>query len=100
MIQNIEPYMSVLKFILTCLIALSALASAAMWVKSARAKVLADDSTSGVGALMGGYLIIEGKNGERIDMHDTFNEQSRWNSYAAYSAAVCALSQAVMYLLP
>lgn len=89
-----------LKFALTVLVVLSAVASASMWVKSARAKVLADSRTSGVGALLGGDIIIQGKNGERIDLHDTFNEQSRWNSYAAYSAAVCALAQALLFLLP
>lgn len=87
-----------LKYALTILVVLSAVASAFMWVKSARAKVLADSRTSGVGALMGGDIIIQGKNGERIDLHETFNEQSRWNSYAAYSAAVCALAQALIYL--
>lgn len=92
--------MAYLKFALTVLVVLSALVSAFMWVKSARAKVLADGRTAGVGALMDGDIIIQGKNGERIDLHDTFNEQSRWNSYAAYSAAVCALAQALIYLVP
>jgi len=87
-----------LKYALTILVVLSAVASAFMWVKSARAKILADSQKSGVGALMGGDIIIQGKNGERIDLHETFNEQSRWNSYAAYSAAVCALAQALIYL--
>jgi hypothetical protein len=89
-----------LKYALTILVIVSAVASAFMWVKSARAKILADSRTSGFGALMGGDIIIQGKNGERIDLHETFNEQSRWNSYAAYSAAVCALAQALIYLVP
>jgi len=92
--------MAELKIALTFLVGLSALASAFMWIKSARAKVLADDSTAGVGALMGGYLIIQGLKGERIDMHETFTQQSRWNAYAAYSAAVCALAQAILSLMP
>lgn len=92
--------MAELKIALNIIMGLSAFASACMWIKSARAKVLADDSTAGVGALMGGYLIIQGDKGERIDMHETFNEQSRWNAYAAYSAAVCALAQVGLSLMP
>jgi len=92
--------MTELRIALNFVVVVTALMSALMWVKSARAKVLADERTSGVGALMGGYLIIKGENGERIDVQDTFAEQSRWNSFAAYSAAICALAQAALSLMP
>lgn len=84
---------------LTCLVGALALFSAFCWVKSARATVLADSRTAGYGALLGGDLISKGPNGERIDLHATLIEQSRWNRYAAYTAALCALAQAVLVLL-
>ena len=85
-----------MKIFLTCLVGALALMSAFFWVKSARATVLADSRTGGYGAMLGGDLIAEGPNGERIDLHATLVEQSRWNRYAAYSAALCALAQAVL----
>lgn len=84
-----------MKLALTCLVGVLALVSAFFWVKSARATVLADSRTVGFGALMGGDVITKGAKGERIDLHATLAEQSRWNRYAAYSAALCALAQAV-----
>lgn len=84
-----------MKTLVTCLVGVLALISAFCWVKSARATVLADSRTAGYGALLGGDLIAHGPNGERIDLHATLVLQSRWNRYAAYSAALCALAQAV-----
>lgn len=88
-----------MKALLTLLVGVLALVSAILWVKSARANVLADNRTVGFGALMGGDLIAKGPKGERIDLHATLVEQSRWNRYAAYSAALCALVQAVLVSL-
>lgn len=88
-----------MKAFLTVLVGVLALASAILWVKSARATVLADSRTAGFGALLGGDLITKGQKGERIDLHATLVEQSRWNRYAAYSAALCALVQAVLVSL-
>lgn len=85
-----------MKAFLTVLVGVLALVSAILWVKSARATVLADNRTAGFGALLGGDLIAKGAKGERIDLHATLVEQSRWNRYAAYSAALCALMQAVL----
>lgn len=88
--------MNDVKLLLTCLVATSALVSAGLWVKSARVMVLADDRTSGYGAVLGGDLIAEGENGERIDLHATLAAQSHWNRWAAYSAAVCAALQGLL----
>lgn len=92
--------MLILKSILTIFVIVSAVFSAFMWIKSARAQVLADKTTGGYGCLMGGYIVVKGENNERIDFHKTFNMQSKWNSYAAYSAAFCAVMQALHFLLP
>jgi len=82
-----------MKLILTILVSVSALVSAIYWVKSARTTVMAESQTGGFGAVLGGGMIIQGPRGERIDLHATMNEQSRWNRYAAYSAALCAFAQ-------
>lgn len=84
------------KLALTFLVAFFAFLSASLWVKSARANVLASNQSSGYGALLGGDLIAQGRNGERIDLHATLVEQSRWNRWAAYSAAACATAQGLL----
>jgi hypothetical protein len=88
-----------MKAFVTCLVGVLALISAFCWVKSAWATVLADSRTAGFGAQLGGGLIAQGPKGERIDLHATLVLQSRWNRYAAYSAALCALAQAILVSL-
>lgn len=68
----------------------SALLAAVFWAKASRAYVPAPEDTSGVGALLGGYLISE-VNGKRIDLHKTLELQSKWNAYGAVAAAAAAV---------
>ncbi len=88
-----------MKLLLNCLVSIFASLSAILWVCSARATVLARDQTGGVGGMLGGDLITRGAKGERIDLHATLVEQSRWNQRAAYCAAICAVAQALLYWL-
>ncbi len=90
-----------MKLLLMWLVVIFALASGYLWIRSARANVLASDKTAGYGALMGGELVAQGPKGERIDLHATLVEQSRWNQLAAYCAAASATAQALQsYLFP
>ncbi|MFC7462062.1 hypothetical protein [Hydrogenophaga defluvii] len=86
-----------MKTFLTLLVVVLALVSAFCWAISARATVLASNQSSGYGALLGGDLIAKGPSGERIDLHATLVKQSRWNRYAAISAAICAIAQAALF---
>lgn len=69
--------------------------SAFCWVMSARSEVAARPDTAGVGALLGGDIIIKNTAGERIDLIDTMAKQSKWNRWAAVSAAIAAGAQAL-----
>ena len=70
--------------------AISAFLAAVFWVMAARAREDAPPETAGVGALLGGYLVSRDAKG-RYDLHRTLEKQSRWNSCAAWSAAVAAV---------
>lgn len=69
--------------------------SAYCWVMSAKAEVAASPDTDGVGAVLGGDIIIKNTAGERIDLIETMAKQSMWNRWAAVSAAIAACAQAL-----
>jgi hypothetical protein len=69
--------------------------SAFCWVMSARAEVPAGANTAGVGALLDGDIVIKNTSGERIDLIDTIALQSKWNRWAAITAAIAAGVQAL-----
>jgi hypothetical protein len=77
-----------LKVLLTLATAGCAVASGLYWIKSARAKVMA--STTSVGGVFGGGIHVKLGTGEVIDFHATFDEQSKFNSRAAYTSAAAA----------
>lgn len=90
------------ELIFTALAAAGALIVAGLWIKASYAEVPAPAETSGVGGLIGGYLIGVNPKGERIDLIGTVQEQSHWNSRAAcWSAfpAVCGFCAAVAHVL-
>jgi hypothetical protein len=63
--------------------ATAAIAAAALWFKSAAARVDARDRTTGVEVIVSGYAFIA-----------TAQEQAKWNKLAASAAAVAAIFQA------
>lgn len=67
--------------------------SAFCWVMSARAEVAAKPDTAGVGALLGGNIVIKNAAGQRIDLIDTMAMQSKWNRWAAMFAALATGGQ-------
>jgi hypothetical protein len=74
----------------TFIAAVMAFLSAYYWVRAATAEVPAPEDTSGVGALMGGYLITKNAKGERVDLHGTYIEVAKWNGRAAICSAGAA----------
>ena len=79
----------------TVISALIAFLSGYFWVRAAIAEVPAPENTSGVGSLMGGYLITKNAKGERVDLHGTYIEVAKWNGRAAISSA-CAAAFAIL----
>jgi hypothetical protein len=73
--------------------------SALCWVMSARAEVRAKPGTAGVGALLGGDIVIKNASGQRIDLIDTMAMQSKWNRWAAIFAALATSAQ-VLTVVP
>ncbi|WP_375459854.1 hypothetical protein [uncultured Enterovirga sp.] len=86
--------------VLPWLIAASALIAAVCWLKSTDVDVPAPEHTSGVGAPMGGYLLTTNAKGERIDLHATLLNQTKWNRWAASAAAASAIFAGLSALLP
>ncbi len=76
--------------IISILIIITAAISAYCWLKATRTDVPAPEETHGVGAMPGGYLISRNQKGERIDLHDTLNLQSKWNRLGATWACAAA----------
>lgn len=70
--------------------AITAIGSAVLWVKSSVVSVPAPPETTGVGALIGGYVIGE-IDGKRVDLPGTLNLQSKWNSRAALATAAATI---------
>jgi hypothetical protein len=81
----------VLEQIFTGLSALAALISAVLWFIASHAEVPAPPETSGVGGLVGGYLIGLNTKGQRINLVATPAKQSLWNSRAARAAGISAI---------
>ena len=79
--------------------AMAAVLSGVLWVKTARAEVPAPPNTVGVGWIPGGYLITRNANGDRVDLHETYKLQSKWNSHAAYASALSAVLTALALTL-
>ena len=77
---------------------IAAATSASFWIISARAKVLSE-GTSGFGALVGGYLVVPGPKGERIDLIHSVRKQSIWNTRAAFASAATAVLTALQNVL-
>ncbi|CAM3147082.1 hypothetical protein JHFBIEKO_0244 [Methylobacterium mesophilicum] len=48
----------------------------------------------------GGYLISKDASGNRIDLHDTLKEQTKWNRWAALAAAASAVLTGLAALIP
>jgi hypothetical protein len=80
--------------------AFAAIVAAGFWIMSAVAKEPAPKQTAGVGALLGGYLIVRDAHGNRLDLPRTLQKQSMWNRWAAISAAAGAVLAAILLLLP
>ena len=70
---------------------MAALIAAVLWLIASRAETPAPSETSGVGALIGGYLIGRNHKGDRIDLMETIKKQSTWNSRAALAATITAV---------
>jgi hypothetical protein len=80
-----------LEQVFTGLGAVGALIAAVLWIVASRAEVPAPPETSGIGGLVGGYLIGLNSKGKRIDLIRTPAKQSLWNSRAALAATVTAM---------
>jgi hypothetical protein len=80
--------------------AAAAIVAAVFLIMSAVAKEPAPQGTEGVGGLLGGYLIVRDARGRRLDLPRTLQKQSKWNRWAAISAAVGAILGALILLLP
>lgn len=76
--------------VFTGLGAIAALIAAVLWIVASRAEVPPPPETSGVGGLIGGYLIGLNPEGKRIDLIGTTAKQSLWNSRAALALTVTA----------
>jgi hypothetical protein len=74
--------------------AITAIAAAACWIWSARILVLSNN-TQGWGALVGGYMVVKGPNGERVDLVETLKGQWVWNTRAATLTGCSALCLAL-----
>jgi hypothetical protein len=70
--------------------AIASIIAALFWIISASTKVISE-GTSGWGALIGGYLVVPGPKGERVDLTQTLQKQWRWNKWAAITTAVAAV---------
>lgn len=77
--------------VFSCLSAIAGAVSAILWVIASRAEVAAPEDSYGVGALLGGYLIGKNSKGDRIDLIETAQQQSVWNSRAASAAAAASI---------
>jgi phosphate/sulfate permease len=75
----------------TVLGVIAALITAALWIVASLAEVPAPPETSGVGGLVGGYLIGLNPKGKRIELTGTIAKQSLWNSRAAFASAITAV---------
>ena len=64
--------------------------AAILWIMSATAQVTSE-GTSGWGALIGGFVVVPGVRGERIDLVPTLRKQWMWNKWAAVATAVAAV---------
>jgi microcompartment protein CcmL/EutN len=83
MVHSLKGWINILS-------AVSAIAAALLWLKSARVEIWADGQT----APQQGNLVIL-KDGRKFDVTGTAREQSKWSAYAAYAAAVAAALQAL-----
>lgn len=87
---------AVTELILELISSLTAMAAAACWFKASVAYVAAPADSAGVGALLGGGLVGEIK-GKRVDLIETSQAQSKWNSTAACLAGIAALCAAISF---
>lgn len=85
-----------LKIILTWLSVLAGAVTAALWVKSARVRVLGKDEGPAEGNYF--FMSIVGKDG--TDLLRTVEEQSVWNRRAATASAVTIGLQALATVIP
>lgn len=81
-----------LKTALMTLLCLTSVASAFSWAKSAVAHVPAK--------FPGSTVVWKHEDGSQTDLKATMEKQSRWNKIAAAFAAVAAVTQAVLALIP
>lgn len=72
--------------------AVFAVLSGVFWVCSARAETKAPPG-SAPGSGWGGYMVGLNARGEPVDLVSSLHSQWRWNSRAAWSAALAALFQ-------
>jgi hypothetical protein len=84
--------------ILPWLAAISAFAAAALWFKSSIVTRPAPAGTHGVGALLGGAVVVQDAHGNRVDVAGTMQDQSSWNKWAAVAAGVSAILAGVIIL--
>jgi hypothetical protein len=62
--------------IFTWAAALSSIIAVALWITSTMVREPAPKETAGVGALLGGYLIVRDGRGRRLDLPGTLQRQS------------------------
>lgn len=71
--------------------AIAALLSAYFWVRAASAEVPPPPEwKGGFGAVLGGPVIAKNSKGKPIELIGSMQSQAKWNSQAAYAAAVSA----------
>lgn len=86
--------------LLPWVVAASAGVAAACWWISTVVSVPASEKTSGVGAPIGGHLIVLDAKKKRIDLPATLLKQSRWNKCASIAAGVSAVATGLSAFWP
>lgn len=91
--------MKYLSLILTIVLCGASIISCFFWVKSAVAEVprRMADPEKGIPA---SHLTYGDEKGKEIDLIETAKQQSKWNKFAAAFAAVAAISQAILVVIP
>ena len=89
-IKGYKNNMACYRYLATSLAVLLGLISAGLWVKSAISNVKPDNQPDTLGWFAASYIDSSGN-----DIARTLQEQSRWNKWAAITAAIAAIFQAI-----